>query len=289
LLRRLIVAVVAILLAAPALGAPHGSSHTPSFRLGHLFLMYSANAPRAAPVLFERSLTERDYVRSESLPERVAVARDRRYVLPTSLRERWRGWPGVRHWVRRGCGGGTPGTIVYDPERRDLTPRREQNAFLRSVNRAARLVASTGCHRFGLAPGSAYLLGLDPSTCTYALESSFAREIPWRSVDIIDIQAQRLLGDHCISRGGLQRYASIVASIASLAREKNPSIRVVAQVSFRDNPPTHMRAGIASVAHVVDGIYFSYPSRNSAIPCTYCSRANLRALLDILRPQGATR
>jgi hypothetical protein len=277
------------LVAAAVLGAPHGSSAHPSSLPHDLFIVYSANAPRAAPVLFERSLTERDYVRTESLPEDVRVARKQRYVLPTTLRERWRGLPGVRHWVRRGCGAGTPGTIVYDPERRALTPAGEQRAFVPSVRRAARLVASTGCHSFGLAPGSAYLFGLDPTTCTVDLEEGFSSEIPWRSIDIIDVQAQRLLGDRCVSRGGLERYVSVVSSIASTARRHNPSIRVVSQVSFRDNAPTNMRAGIASVANVVDGIYFSYPSINGAIPCTYCAFTNLRELLDFFHPRGVIR
>jgi hypothetical protein len=66
----------------------------------------------------------------------------------------WAGEPGVRHWVELGCGPETPGVIVYDPEGRDLTPTSELRRFPASIRRAADFVASTGCHRFGLAPGS---------------------------------------------------------------------------------------------------------------------------------------
>jgi hypothetical protein len=40
------------------------------------------------------------------------------------------------------------------PKGRDLTPTSELRRFPASIRRAADFVASTGCHRFGLAPGS---------------------------------------------------------------------------------------------------------------------------------------
>jgi hypothetical protein len=75
----------------------------------------------------------------------------------------------------------------------------------------------------------------------------------------------------------------VMTTLARFVRARNPDIAVVAQVSFRDNSPALMREGIAAVADVVDGIYFSYPSREPDIPCNYCSPENLRALLDFLR------
>lgn len=245
--------------------------------------MYSANAPSDAPHLFRRYFTGADYARIESLPPNITVARRHRYVLPTTLRSRWRGDPGLRHWIRQGCGRGTPGTIVYDPEHRPLTPVQEQHDFLASIREAARLVRSTGCHAFGLAPGSRPFFGLDPDTCTYDLDAGFYPNVRWRSVDLVDIQAQRLLGDDCVDQGGTQRYASVVAAMARFVRGRNPHISVVSQVSFRDSPPSRMKIAIARVADVVDGIYFSYPSTNLETPCRYCTPANLRSLLSYLR------
>ena len=244
--------------------------------------MYSAIAARRAPDLFRRYFTPLDYARVESIPPHFRIERRHRYALPTTLRRRWAGEPGVRFWTDRGCGRGTPGLIVYDPEKRDLTPPREQEHFAESVRRAARLVGATGCHAFGLAPGSAFL-GLDARRCSYSSEGSFYTDVPWRSVDLLDIQAQRLLGDDCLAEDGLDEYASVVTSIGAFARRRNPEISVVAQVSFRDNPPSRMQHAIASVAHAIDGIYFSYPATHVEIPCQYCSRAHLETLLRFLR------
>jgi hypothetical protein len=252
-------------------------------RTEDIFIMYSANAPRAAPGVFSQYLTPLDFVRIESLPRGVDVARKHRYVLPTSLRERWAGDAGVRYWVDRGCGPRTPGVIVYDPEDRDLTPVAEIRRLAASIRRASRLVASTGCHRFGLAPGPTPFFGLDPASCGYDLQLGDYKDVPWPDVDIIDIQAQRLLGGNCAHQQGVDTYYSLVSSVASFVRSRNPDIAVVAQVSFRDNPPERMTEAIARVADVIDGIYFSYPYTETQIPCRYCSPANLRTLLDFLR------
>jgi hypothetical protein len=112
----------------------------------------------------------------------------------------WAGEPGLRHWVELGCGPETPGVSVYDPEGRDLTPTSELRRFPASISRAADFVASTGCHRFGLAPGSTPLFGIDPASCSYDLDRGSYEGINWKSVDIIDIQSQRLLGQLCHKR-----------------------------------------------------------------------------------------
>jgi hypothetical protein len=273
------------LLAVAAVGCSHQlqppRSTLPS-DASKLFLMYSANAPRDAPRVFRGYFTRSDYARVESLPPDFNVRRARRYVLPTSLRKRWAGEPGVRYWTRRGCGAGTPGLVVYDPEDREVTPPSELQHLSRSVRRAARLVRSTGCHRFGLAPGSMPLFGLDPASCTYDLGSGSYRGLPWKAIDLIDIQAQRLLGDDCADEGGVEKYASVVTTLARFVRARNSDIAVVSQVSFRDNQPARMRDGIAAVADEVDGVYFSYPSRQPEIPCRYCAPRNLRSLLNYL-------
>ena len=280
-------ALAAVVIVAAVLGAPHGergpSPRAAASRRAALFVMFSANAPRAAPQLFARYVSDRDYVRIESLPDDVRVPRARRFALPTTTRARFLGDPGVRHWVERGCGPSTPGTIVYDPERRRLTPAREQRDVGAAIRRATRLVSSTGCHAFGLAPGAALLFGLDARACSYDLGAGLLEHISWTAVDVVDIQAQRLLGDHCVARGGVATYAAAVRAVTSYVRRRNPSISVASQVSFRDNAPVAMRTGIDSVATVVDGIYFSYPSTHPSIACRYCTRANLQGLLQYLR------
>lgn len=281
---KLLVAVLAVAVAVVGCSQqlpPPRSSLGPD--ASNLFILYSANAPRDAPSVFSRYFTRSDYARVESLPANFNVPRAHRYVLPTSLRERWAGDPGVRHWIRRGCGPGTPGLIVYDPEDRELTPPSELRRLSLSVRRAARLVESTGCHRFGLAPGSTPLFGFDPASCTYDLDDGSYRELPWKAVDLIDIQAQRLLGDDCADEAGVEKYASVVTTLARFVSVRNPDIAVVSQVSFRDSPPARMLEGIAAVADVVDGVYFSYPSREPEIPCRYCTPVNLRTLLEYLR------
>lgn len=246
--------------------------------------MYSANAPREAPATFADFFTPRDYARVESLPAGIDVDRRFRYVLPTSLRVRWKGQPGVRFWTRRGCEEGTPGTIVYDPEfRPDWTPPEEVDSFVASIRRAARLVRATGCHRFGIAPGAEPFLGLDAETCEVDLDRGLYRDLPWPSIDLVDIQAQRLLGEQCLQREGLVRYEAIVSSVAAFVTNANPDIEVVSQVSFRDSDAATMKKGIARVAAEIDGIYFSYPSTHPSIPCRYCSVGELEALLEYLR------
>lgn len=245
--------------------------------------MFSARAPVDAPEVFRDHFTTRDYARVDTLPRDVDVARARRYALPTSLRERWAGWPGVRHWIGRGCGRGTPGLVVYDPERRDLTPPNEQRRIVGSIRRAARLVHGTGCHSFGLAPGATPLFGLDPGSCDFDLARGSYRRVPWRRVDLVDVQAQRLAGDDCATRDGIARYDDFVSSVAAYVRARNPRILVVTQVSFRDSAPARMIEALARVAPVVDGVYFSYPTTNDDIPCRYCTPSNMAALLDGLR------
>lgn len=183
----------------------------------------------------------------------------------------------------RGCGPSSAGMVVYDPERWWLTPVSEQRAFLPSVREAALAVRSSGCHAFGIAPGPDLLFGLDASSCRAELSAGAYRRIPWKWVDLVDIQAQRLLGDACYERGGLDGYAEVVRVLAAYVRRRNPDIEVVAQLSFRDTPPERMVAGLALVAGSLDGVFYSYPSTHPHTPCRYCSRRNLLELLRSLR------
>lgn len=246
--------------------------------------MYSAHVPREAPALFDRYFSHGDYARAESLRPDADVARRFRYALSTSLRVSWKGEPGIQHWTRRGCGPRTPGTIVYDPEiRPDWTPPREVENLTASIRRAARLVGRTGCHRFGIAPGSLPFFGLDPHRCEVDLDAGVHDDdLPWRSIDLVDIQAQRLIGEHCLARNGLGTYRETVSYLAAFFRRANPNVEVLAQVSFRDAPAQTMAEAITAVAPHVDGVFFSYPTTNADIPCRYCRVEELAALLRFL-------
>ncbi|MDQ4145022.1 MAG: hypothetical protein M3198_15035 [Actinomycetota bacterium] len=246
-------------------------------------ILFSALAPTEAPDIFRRYFTKNDLARADTLPNDFDFERRRLYGLPTSLRREWEGFPGVRHWVEAGCGEDTPRTIIYDPENRELTPKNEQADFLGSINKAIRMVESTGCHDFGLAPGSSILFGLDGTECTYSLADSDLYDIDWTRVDLVDIQAQRLLSPGCLEKDGLVTYEAAVSDVAQHVRKVNPDILVFSQVSFRDNDPLDMLEGLQTVGDTIDGIYFSYPSNNTDIPCEYCSPENLELFLSEVR------
>ncbi len=269
-------------LAASAVREEAGSTPPPALR-PDAGILFSANVPAQTPEIFERYFGANDMARADTLPDGSDFARRRLYGLPTTLRREWMGYPGVRYWVDAGCGPGTPKMIVYDPEYRSLTPKREQANVLESIRKARRRVASTGCHDFGLAPGSALLFGFDGTDCTYDLGDSFLRDINWRRVDLVDIQSQRLLSAHCLERDGLTTYRRVVNRIADYVRGLNPEIRVFSQVSFRDNAPEDMLAGLRNVRDVIDGFYFSYPTTNTEIPCEYCTEEDLEFFLSNVR------
>ncbi len=279
--------VAALVVAGLASCVPHGiRSRQPELTRAaqrRLFIMFSAPATRDLPDLVGRYVRPRDYVRFEALPslDEMIVPRVRRYVLPATIRKTWAGEPGIRHWLARRCARSV-GTVVYDPERWELTPRREQRQIARAVRRGAAIVRATGCHDFGIAPDGVSMFGMHPERCRYDLRAGAYRRLPWKAIDIVDIQAQLLLSDGCVGALGVDHYARVVSSIARWVRRHGPRTDVVAQVSFRHTPPERMQAAIARVAQVVDGIYFSYPS-NGPGRCRYCAAERLRALLRFLR------
>ena len=247
--------------------------------------MFSAVATRELPRMIEPYVAPRDYLRYEyaALVGGRSAATAHRYVLPATLRMRWAGEPGIRHWMSRSCARDDAPTIVYDPEHWELTPAPERRRFPAAARRAATLARSDGCDRFGLAPDGVLMFGLHPERCSYDLSAGRYRDVSWGPIDIVDIQAQLLISDNCAGRLGIDDYRSVVSSLATFVRRRNPNISVVAQVSFRHTPPDRMYRAIASVADVVDGIYFSYPSAGFQARCRYCSSENLRALLRFLR------
>lgn len=247
---------------------------------------FAAPVASEAPDLFDRYFGPADLARVDTLRPDLELESEQLYALVTTLRARWAGFWGLRHFVEAGCGPGTPGTILYDPERRSLTPEVEQENFVRSVARAIARIESTGCHRVGLAPGSELLFGLDPESCSYDIAQGHLEDIDWTRVDVVDLQVQRLLSDACLERGGMTTYVRAVIEIGGFVREHNPAIDVLAQVSFRDNEPQVMLEALSRVAPVIDGIYFSYPVENPANPdieCGFCTTQNLELFLRSLR------
>ena len=275
-------AAAAATFAASALQSDEEWTKGPALR-SDARILFSALAPSEAPDLFDAYFGDRDIARADTLPDDIDLPRRQMYGLPTALRREWMGYPGVRHWVEAGCGPGTPRTIVYDPEYRSLTPKKEQANVVDAIKKARRMVASTGCHDFGLAPGSTLLFGFDGSDCTFDLGDSYLRDINWKRIDLVDIQSQRLLSAHCLERDGLATYRRLARRIAAHVRTENPDIEVFSQVSFRDNAPVDMLEGLNSVRDVIDGFYFSYPSNNTDIPCEYCSEDDLELLLSNVR------
>ncbi len=247
-----------------------------------LFLMFSGVATRLVPDVVRRYVEPRDYLRHEYAREvGSAAAGADRYVLPATIRARWAGVPGVPRWLGA-CGRGLD-LLMYDPEHWELTPRAEQRRWVASIRRAAALSREAGCARFGIAPDGVFLFGLHPDRCAYDLRRGGYRRIPWRLIDVVDVQAQLLISDTCAGELNVADYAEVVSSVARFARRRNPEIGIVAQVSFRHTPPLRMQEAIAAVAEDIEGIFFSYPSAGFQARCSYCSATRLEQLLRFLR------
>ncbi|MGH2820894.1 MAG: hypothetical protein ACRDJ5_09595, partial [Actinomycetota bacterium] len=193
-------------------------------------LFFTARAAPDAHAVLSRHLSSHDYVgfgvAEESAGIRALIGRRHRYVLPPHLGASRAGVPGVRHWVQRGCGKDAPGMIVYDPEHWDETPSEEQRDVAGAISKAADIVHSTGCHSFGIAPDAAFMFGFDADDCSFDLEGGILRNIDWRRIDLLDVQAQRLLSGPCLQRLGLHGYRHVVSTIAAFVRERSPRTRM---------------------------------------------------------------
>jgi hypothetical protein len=239
------------------------ASHVPFVMIGN------ATDAQILPVL-ERMLRRGDYVseRLAAADPRLGrkVGRDHLFVLPGGI-------PGIHKHL--GCGGGTPGVVVYDIEHWTDTPEAEQRQPGASITAAARLVKSAGCQTFALAPDGEFM-GL--GDCRIDFSAGIYGSVDWRRVELLSIQAQRLLSESCAGKLTVEDYATFVTRVAAYVRERNPAIRVVTQVSLRYTRPEQIVAAMRRVAAVVDGFYVVYPA-HSTKPCRYCSPENLAAVL----------
>jgi hypothetical protein len=238
---------------------------------GAPFIMIgNSKDPRILPVL-NRYLRAGDYV-----SQRLAAAdpglgrrlgRDHQFDLPGSL-------AGVRKHA--GCGAGTPGVVVYDIEHWTDTPEAEQRHPGESVAAGARIVRQTGCQVYALAPDGEFM-GLKEE-CGYDFDAGLYDKVDWTQVELVSIQAQRMLSDTCAAKLTVDDYATFVSRVASYVRRRNPAIRVVTQVSFRYTPPEKIVDAMRRAAAVVDGFYVVYPAA-SVKACKFCSPDNLATVL----------
>lgn len=173
--------------------------------------------------------------------------------------------------------------VIYNPEHWEATPKAELDALPISVSKAGDTVKQAGCRYFGVAPDGK-LLGL-PSTECKGRPSELVNQIDWKRVDFIILQAQRLLSDKCDSPSRVKDYAQFVHDWAEAVRRSNPSIKVVAQMSFRVSDPKTMTEAVKATHDVVDGYYLAYPRSSGRLQCNYCSADNLKQFLTEFRKQ----
>jgi hypothetical protein len=202
------------------------------------------------------------------------VGRGHLYTVPPSL-------GGIQLESARGCGPGTPGLIVYDPEHWPETPADERLDVPAAIARGKVVARRSGCHNYGIAPDGLYL-GILPNSCSYDLSIGIHRTVDWDGINLFDIQAQRLLGDECSSHSGVEAYAEFVDAVTHEVRARARDLEIVAQLSFRYTPPERMMAAIERLRETVDGFYIAYPSRLGQI-CGYCSATNLEQVLEAIR------
>jgi hypothetical protein len=258
LLRSTFLAALALLVATLALGSGGGAP----------FAMFANSTdPSVFPAL-SQTLQKGDYVSARiaqadpHLGRR--IGRDHLFVLPGSL-------SGVRKHL--GCGPDSPGLVMYDIEHWTDTPDAEQQHPGESIAAAARLVHAAGCQRFGLAPDGEFMGMKD---CKQDFAAGLYQQVDWRQVDLLSIQAQRILADTC--NLSVDDYAAYVTQVTTFVKAKNPNLRVVTQISLRYTPTDKLQAALRKLGRAVDGYYLIYPA-HSTKPCNFCSPQNAATVL----------
>lgn len=238
------------------------------------FFAFTAMGDREAMVVVNRYFKRGDFLNSK-IAERFPglskrIGRDNLYRLVATLDD-------VSSLVDEGCSReGGPGLIVYDIEEWDATPVSEKDSPPKSIANGARLVRSSGCHRYATAPARSYLSTLD-DTCD-AKAGNLLADINWSQVDVLIVQAQGLLRKRCFEQFGVSNYGHYVSAVTKFVKQKNPKIRVIAEYSFRHTSPAIMSASIDSLANIVDAFYLAYPAGQFS-QCPYCTAGHLESLL----------
>jgi hypothetical protein len=86
-----------------------------------------------------------------------------------------------------------------------------------------------------------------------------------------------MLRPNCYDRFGTRNYGRFVESITRYARERNPHLKVFAELSFRYASANQMAEVIDRLGLSVTGYYLALPSGMDN--CRYCSAAELESLL----------
>ncbi len=245
-----------------------------------LFVAHQFDAPgegEAVGHVLARYFTSRDYIGAEwrKVPEiagRIGVAHT--FAIPGSVKN-----------ARRAAGAPEIGLVMYDIEHWTATPQPEQRDPAVAIRRAAEAVRAIPGKRFGITPDGRYL-GITAGKCAVG-DENILRAVDFAPLDVVQLQAQRLLSDKCAGQGGAQLYTELVSANAKAARLAKPGILVAAQFSFRYTPPERMIAIIRSLGGTVDGYYLAYPANSRGIKCGYCAPENLEKVLAAFRTKQA--
>lgn len=255
-----------------------------------LFLLTPLHAQNARPVfaytsladaealeVINRYFTDRDYI-SVLIAQRIPDLGDRipklqQYKMVESLSK-------LGNFADKGCREKEAGMLIYDIESWDATPVDEQSDPVLSINRAADLTRQSGCQAFGTAPSRAYLSGNGDGACTAQMGPAVAH-INWEKIDVLVIQAQGMLRQNCYSRFGTRNYERFVGSISRYARNRNPRLKVFAELSFRYSSASQMMEAIDRLEGSVTGYYLALPAGMEN--CRYCTASELESLLSRYR------
>jgi len=168
-------------------------------------------------------------------------------------------------------------TVIYDPEHWEHTPIVERENLSDSIFRTVRISKEFKCNEVGIAPDGK-MIGLYPKACAGDI-SSLARNIDWNNIDLIILQAQRLLSDSCVKEGGINNYVKFIRKWTETIKKANPNVKVFASMSFRYTHPSVMIQVIDKLKDIVDGFYLAYPKSEGKLYCVYCNPENLKIVI----------
>ncbi|WP_128003289.1 hypothetical protein [Piscinibacter defluvii] len=250
-----------------------GALACPAISIARPSIMFAAGWDPEAVRLVREKFGEVDYLSSEVTDEsRPGPAQV--FALPASLES-----------VRRQAGApcnlkGGPTLVIYDPEHWEATPESDRRDLPATIEAGADAVRASGCRKFGLAPDGQFI-GLEPKECR-AAPSALARSVNWKKVDVLVLQAQRLLSDKCGGRANIAEYSRFVAEWSRLVKAANPAIKVFPSMTFRYTDVATMSEAIRRTRRDVDGYYLAYPSSKSGINCDHCRSTNLKSVVDTI-------
>ena len=139
--------------------------------------------------------------------------------------------------------------ILYDIEGWDQTPQAEKDRPADSISIASDLIRGHGL-KYGITPDA------DMLTENY-------QAINWTQVDFLTMQLQRYSQN-------ITEFRNITETISNHVREKNDSIEIYVQLSFRFTNADQMIDAIDIVSPWVDGYMIAYLPEGSGCP-TDCS------------------